>query len=169
MTSGAKKTLWVLGVLVVLGLALPVSNLVVGPPSGTALTATPPKDAQTAKVAHVLEGSCASCHVPGVKPPFYAGLPVAKTIVERDVREGLRSFDLARGMAKAAAGPVPEPVLAKIEREVKDGEMPPAPYVAHALERLAGGEKKDAVLAWVKARARGAGGPGRAGADEGRR
>ena len=150
MTSGAKKTLWVLGVLVVLGLALPVANLVVGPPSGTALTATPPKDAQTAKVAQILEGSCASCHVPGVKPPFYAGLPVAKTIVERDVREGLRSFDLARGMANAT-GPVPEPVLAKIEREVKDGEMPPAPYVAMHWNASLGGEKKDAVLAWVKA------------------
>ena len=27
MTSGAKKTLWVVGALVVLGLALPVANL----------------------------------------------------------------------------------------------------------------------------------------------
>ena len=34
MTSGAKKTLWVVGVLVVLGLALPVSNLRRGPALG---------------------------------------------------------------------------------------------------------------------------------------
>jgi cytochrome c peroxidase len=149
MTSGAKKALWVVGVLVVLGLALPVSNLVVGPPQGTVLTRAQPKDAQTAKVAHLLEGSCASCHVPGVKPPFYAALPVAKTIIERDVKEGLGGFDLARGMA--TEGPVPEPVLAKIEREVKAGEMPPASYVAFHWNAALGGEKKEAVLAWVKA------------------
>jgi cytochrome c peroxidase len=151
MTPRAKKTLWIVGALIVLGLALPVSNLVVGSPTGTALTQAQPKDAQAAMVAHVLESSCASCHVPGVKPPFYAGLPVARTIVGRDVTEGLRSFDLARGMEKAAEGPVPEPVLAKIEREVTDGEMPPAPYVALHWNAALGGEKKGALLAWVKA------------------
>jgi cytochrome c peroxidase len=148
MTPRAKKALWVVGVLVVLGLALPVSNLVVGLPHGTALTNAQPKDA---RVAHVLEQSCASCHVPGVKPPFYAALPVAKTIIERDVKTGLHDFDLARGLASGGAGPVPEPVLAKIEREVKAGEMPPAAYVALHWNAALGGEKKEAVLAWVKA------------------
>ena len=42
-------------------------------------------------------------------------------------------------------------MLAKIEREVKDGEMPPAAYVALHWNAALGGEKKEAVLAWVKA------------------
>ena len=104
-----KKAMWVVGLLVVLGLALPVSNLFVGTPQGTALTQVQSKDAQTAKVAHVLEESCASCHVPGVKPPFYAGLPVAKTIVERDMKEGLHSFDLAAGWRRRPRGRSPSP------------------------------------------------------------
>lgn len=145
-----KKALWVVGVLVVLGLALAVSNLLVGAPKGTALTAMQFRDARAAKVAHVLEESCASCHVAGVKPPYYASWPVAKTIIERDVKEGLRDFDLGAGFAPATAGPVPEPVLAKIEREVKDGEMPPVAYVALHWNAALGGEKKDAVLAWVR-------------------
>lgn len=145
-----KKALWVVGVLVVLGLALAVSNLLVGAPKGTALTAAQPKDTQTAKVAYVLEESCASCHVAGVKPPYYASWPVAKTIIESDMKEGLRDFDLGAGFAPATAGPVPEPVLAKIEREVRDGEMPPASYVALHWNAALGAEKKDAVLAWVR-------------------
>jgi len=145
-----KKALWVVGVLVVLGLALAVSNLLVGAPRGTALTAGRPAGTQTATVAHVLEGSCASCHVAGVKPPYYASWPVAKTIIESDMKEGLRDFDLGAGFAPATAGPVPEPVLARIEREVKDGEMPPLAYVALHWNAALGGEKKDAVLAWVK-------------------
>jgi cytochrome c peroxidase len=151
MAPGAKKTLWVVGLLVVLGLALPVSNLLVGPAKGTALTKAQPKDAQTKKIAHLLEESCASCHVPGVTKPFYAGLPVAKTIVEGDVKAALRDFDLVRSLAPAALGPVPEPVLAKIEREVKGGEMPPAAYLALHWNAGLGGEEKEAVLAWARA------------------
>ncbi len=150
MTPGTKKALWAVGVLIILALALPVSNLLVGPPAGTVLTKAQPKDVQTQQVAHVLEGSCSSCHVPGVPRPFYAALPVARSIVERDVTVGLRDFDLARGFAPAAAGPVPEPVLAKIEREVQSGDMPPTPYVALHWDAALGGEEKQAVLDWVR-------------------
>jgi cytochrome c peroxidase len=145
-----KKALWILGVLVVLGLALAVSNLLVGGPKGTALTQAQLKDAQTVKVAHVLEESCASCHVPGVKPPYYASWPVAKTIIQSDMKEGLQSFDLAAGFAPAATGPVPEPVIAKIEREVTGGEMPPTPYVAMHWNAGLGFEEKDAIRAWAR-------------------
>ncbi len=145
-----KKALWILGVLVVLGLALAVSNLLVGAPKGTALTQTQPKDAQTAKVAVVLEQSCASCHVAGVKPPYYATWPVAKTIIQRDIKEGLAGFDLAAGFAPAATGPVPEPVVAKIDREVADGEMPPAPYVALHWNAGLGFDEKEALRAWAR-------------------
>jgi cytochrome c peroxidase len=148
MTPRTKKAVQIVVGLLVLGLALPVSNLLVGTPTGTPLTATLAKDPGTAKAAHVLERSCASCHVAGVKAPFYASWPLASTIIKRDVEHGLRDFDLAAGFAPAAAGPVPEPVLAKIEREVRDGEMPPLPYVA--LHWNAGlGSERAAVLSWI--------------------
>ncbi len=145
-----KKALWIVGVLVVLGLALAVSNLLVGAPRGTALTQAQPKDAQTAKVAVVLEESCASCHVAGVKPPYYASWPVAKTIIQRDMKEGLAGFDLAAGFAPAATGPVPEPVVARIEREVADGEMPPATYVALHWNAGLGFDEKETLRGWAR-------------------
>jgi cytochrome c peroxidase len=144
-----KKALWIVGVVVVLALALAVSNLLLGGPKGTVLTQAHPKDAQTAKVAVVLEESCANCHVAGVKPPYYASWPVAKTIIRRDMKEGLQSFDLAAGFAPAAQGPVPEPVVARIEREVQDGEMPPGAYVALHWNASLSGDEKSAVVAWV--------------------
>jgi cytochrome c peroxidase len=149
MTSGAKRPIQIGVGLAVLGLALPVSNLLVGTPKGTPLTAMAAKDPQTVQVAHVLEQSCASCHVAGVKAPFYASLPVASRIVKRDIENGLRQFDLAAGFAPAAGGHVPEPVLARLEREIEGGEMPPLPYVAmHWNARL--GAQREAVLGWVK-------------------
>lgn len=148
MTPRTKKTVQVVLGLLVLGLVLPVSNLFVGTPSGTRLTTPPAKDAGTAKVAHILEKSCASCHVPGVKAPFYASLPVASTIIRRDIEGGLREFDLAAGFAPTPAGHVPEPVLAKIEREILDGEMPPLPYVAMHWNAALGRDRA-AVLSWI--------------------
>jgi cytochrome c peroxidase len=145
-----KKALWIVGIVVVLALALAVSNLLRGGSRGTVLTQAQPKDAQTARVAVVLEESCADCHVAGVKPPYYASWPVAKTIIRRDMEGGLQSFDLAAGFAPAAQGPVPEPVLARIEREVQDGEMPPGAYVALHWNASLSGDEKNAVLAWVK-------------------
>jgi cytochrome c peroxidase len=150
MTSGTKRTLRILAGLAVLGLALPVSNLLVGTPKGTPLTATAVEDPRAVQVAHLLEQSCASCHVPGVKAPFYASLPVASSIVKRDIERGLREFDLARGFAPAGGGPVPEPVLAKIEREVAGGEMPPLPYVAMHWNAGLGGARRAALLSWVE-------------------
>jgi cytochrome c peroxidase len=149
MTPGIKRTLQAIAGLAVLGLALPLSNLFVGTPKNTPLTATVIADAPTAQAAHVLEQSCASCHVPGVKAPFYAALPVASTIIERDIEQGLKEFDLAAGFAQAGSGKVPEPVLARIEREVTGGEMPPLPYVA--MHWNAGlGSEREALLSWVK-------------------
>jgi cytochrome c peroxidase len=145
-----KKALWIVGVLVVLGLALAVSNLLVGAPRGTPLTQAQVKDAQTAKVAVVLEESCASCHVAGVKPPYYATWPVAKPIIQRDMKQGLAGFDLAAGFAPAATGPVPEPVVARIEREVAAGEMPPATYVALHWNAGLGFAEKETLRAWAR-------------------
>ncbi len=145
--ASAKKVLWVVGGLVVLGLALPVANLLGGGPKGTTLTRVPPT-APHARVAHVLEQSCADCHVPGVKPPFYAALPVARTIVARDMKAGLRDFDLERGIAASSGGPVSEPVLAKIEHVVAAGEMPPTPYLLMHWNAALGGQK-DVVLKWI--------------------
>jgi cytochrome c peroxidase len=151
MTPRAKRSLQGAGLLAVLALLLPVTNLLTGPPTGTPLTATAAaRDAATVRAAHTLERSCANCHVPGVKTPFYAKLPVASAIVENDIEAGLRDFDLARGFAPAAGGPVPEPALAKIEREVAENAMPPTPFVAmHWNARLDQSERR-ALLDWVR-------------------
>jgi cytochrome c peroxidase len=86
--------------------------------------------------------------VPGVRAPFYAQLPVASSIVERDVKAGLRDFDLVRGFT--AGSHVSEPALAMIERQVNAGEMPPRPFVAmHWAARLDAGERQ-AILDWVQ-------------------
>jgi cytochrome c peroxidase len=150
MKPGPRNVALGLGILAVLVLVLPVTNLLVGTPSGTVLTTAVPKDAEMAKASRVLEKSCASCHVPGVKPPFYAALPVASRVVARGIQNGLRELDLSRGFDPAAGPLVPEPMLAKIERKIVAGGMPPASYVALHWNARLGAERKAVVLDWVR-------------------
>jgi cytochrome c peroxidase len=139
----------VVGVLVLLALAVPVANLVVGGPSGTALTKPAPTDPSVAKVSAVLETGCADCHVEGVALPFYGRLPVASGVVSKDKASGLKFFDLIAALRPGADGPS-EPGLAKIEREIESGQMPPARYIALHWNAALGGGDKAAVLGWIR-------------------
>src|SRR5512137_2789925 len=107
-----KTLLIVLGVAVVLGLAVPLVNLVNGKPSGTALAAKKASDPGLARVAEVFEAKCAHCHVPGTPAPFYAHLPVASDLIAGDVKRGLRAMDLATELFPGDGAKVSEPALA---------------------------------------------------------
>lgn len=143
------KLLFGLGILMLSALMLPMSNLLAGGASGTALSAKKPADARLAEVSRTLEGKCAFCHVTGTPRPFYARLPVASSMVEADVTEGLRDFDLVAEL-HPSGGVVSEPALARLELELEEGSMPPAKFVAlHWNGRLSVAER-GAVLGWVR-------------------
>lgn len=145
------KIFIVVDTLVVLVLLLPASNLVSGLPSGTALTKAFGPDAPQAKVAATLEGKCAYCHVPEVAPPFYASLPIAGSMVKADVAKGLRYFDLVRELALVDGAPVSAAALAKLEREIEQGSMPPGPFkLMHWNGSLDSAEESE-VLSWLRA------------------
>ena len=75
-------------------LALPVSNLITGAPQvklgGTGA------DPALAKIVPVLEKKCTNCHSTAGRIPFYGKLPVARGIIEKDIRRGTR-FSTGRG------------------------------------------------------------------------
>jgi len=150
-----KKLLIVVCILVAAGLAVPLINLVAGKPSGTALTAKKPADPDLARVTAVFEAKCAHCHVPGTPRPFYASLPVTSGLIGRDISRGLRAMNLVAELLPGEGAQISEPILAKIEREVGLGDMPPPIYLAvHWTSGLSASERAD-IQAWItKTRAR---------------
>ncbi len=123
------RLLVVLFVVVLAAVAVPLINLVAGKPSGTALTSQKTSDPVLAQVTAVFEPKCAHCHVPGTSVPYYAKLPVASSLIAADVAEGLRRMDMVAELFPGPDAMVSEPALAKIEREITKGDMPPAKYV----------------------------------------
>jgi cytochrome c peroxidase len=150
-----KKLLIVVCILVVAGLAVPLINMIAGKPSGTALTTKKEADPELARVTAVFEAKCAHCHVSGTPSPFYAGLPGVSGLITRDIAKGLQNMDLVAELFPGEPAEVSEPALAKIEREITRGDMPPASYrAAHWTSGLSASERA-AVQEWVrKTRAR---------------
>lgn len=140
-----KKWIVVLAVLVVLGLALPVSNLIIEMPPN-ALTSLATDDPLLAKVLPVFAEKCTNCHSTEYFLPFYAKFPVAQGIIEKDILQGLRWFDMVEGLQ---SDPISEVALAKIEHSVVNRSMPPAPYLMLHWNHALSGEEETGILAWV--------------------
>ncbi|MCG3197475.1 MAG: hypothetical protein GHCLOJNM_01961 [bacterium] len=146
-----KKTLLVLIVLIVIvALAFPISNLLFKPAPMTKLSQRNDPSALYEKAAGVLESKCALCHAEGEQLPFYANFPIAKGLIEADIRKGLAWFDLQEIASAPEGAPVPEPLLAKLEYALDHNTMPPGRFAAlHWDAKLSGAEKED-LLAWVR-------------------
>lgn len=107
-----------------------------------------PADEATAQILD--DGGCIFCHTAEPELPFYAKFPLAKTLIEKDVAEGYRAFDIAPMLQAMAAGTAPSEVdLAKVEKCIMDGTMPLMQYyLAHWGSSITDA-KQAMLLSWV--------------------
>jgi cytochrome c peroxidase len=98
----------------------------------------------------IARSRCDYCHTEGAKLPFYAGFPVARQLMQRDVLQGLRHFRLEPVLKALRDGtPPPEADLARIEWVTQQRRMPPSPYTLMHLDARATDDGNAALLAWV--------------------
>lgn len=96
------------------------------------------------------ESRCDYCHTQGTELPFYAGLPVAKQLMQRDLTQGLRHFRLEPVMAALRNGTRPDEAdLARIESVVRQNRMPPNQYLLMHWHARLGQQGTNALLTWV--------------------
>ena len=110
-----------------------------------------------AAACEILEAKCLACHDSRKPLPFYAKLPGPGSLVRKDVREGVRHWDLydvghlgdAATAGQKEAEEVPLGRLIKLRRTVTDGTMPPIQYrLAHWGTTLNASERQ-ILNAWV--------------------
>jgi len=137
-----KRIVMVLAIVVLAALAVPITNLFLGNPKGTAVTRSAAGDARLAPIAAILETKCANCHTTEPQLPFYAAFPVAGDVIRGDMQAGIREFDLVAELYPTGTGPATEPALAKIEYVMQTGSMPPPDYLAlHWNHRLSDADR----------------------------
>lgn len=145
-----KRMFWMLAALgAIAALSLPAANWVADAPD-EALTRelATIEDPHFRRAAPVLAANCAHCHATGTARPFYANFPVASDLIGADVTAGLARLDFA-GRLKGSGEDFSEIELARLERVLNDGSMPPLRYTAlHWRAHLSEQEKQD-LLSWV--------------------
>lgn len=97
------------------------------------------------------EARCDYCHATQRDLPFYFHLPVANSIMEKDLRQGLRHFRIEPVLTAFEHGKPPsEEELSRIEEVIVQNRMPPAQYLLlHWHAHLSNAERQ-AILAWVQ-------------------
>ena len=139
-----KKLLILVVVLVVVALAIfRISDRV---PS-----ADYPLDKRVAAI--FVKGGCLDCHSANPELPAYFKLPVVGKIMQKDIDEGYRAFDIEPMMkALETCGCCVNPVdVAKVEKVALDKRMPMAKYyLVHWGSRMTNA-KRDIILEWAAA------------------
>lgn len=144
-----KLILALAGVIVVVAVVFPIINLIVGLPKGIQLGSQIGAPETYVAAAQALGQKCSNCHSAQGNLPFYAALPIASSLVKGDVRKGTEWFDMVAAFAKAPAEPVCEATLAKIEKCIQDGSMPPHRYRAMHWDGALTADEKQAVFSWI--------------------
>lgn len=88
---------------------------------------------------------CIDCHSSETKLPFYANLPVAKQIIEKDIKAGIRRFDLSKDLQNPS-----ELILARLEATALNGSMPPGRYKLMHWDAGLTEEEQEAMVEWVQ-------------------
>lgn len=135
-------------VVVVVVLAFPLSNIFrahrVDPQLVAHLDDTEARD-----MAGVYAEKCMDCHSESTVMPFYAGLPIAKGLIQGHITQARERFDIEREMLDPTVG-VTEAALAKVQRETATGAMPPSSYTLMHWNARWGRDDEVRQAAWAR-------------------
>ena len=96
-------------------------------------------------------GGCISCHSSDPELPFYAKIPVAGDLVQKDVMEGYRAYDITPLVSALESGSMPNPVdVAKVEKVAMDKSMPLAKYYLMHWGSQMTAAKRDIIISWAR-------------------
>jgi cytochrome c peroxidase len=138
MTKTIKRSLSAIGILAIMGLAVPLMNLAAKRPAIT-VSGGPPT---LAPLSLVLQHKCVDCHSPALAVmPFYTRMPVVKMLIQKDQRDGVAAWKLSREELSGQRT-FSEAQQAKLEWVATSGEMPPLQYlVMHWTSSLSAGDR----------------------------
>jgi cytochrome c peroxidase len=135
-------------VLILLALLMPLSNLVFKP-KRPAIPLQKLEDPLFVKAAPVLQNNCVDCHSARTAKPWYFSLPIAKTMISRDVDDGVDALDITEALFADKVF-FSQVQLAQIESVMYTGTMPPRRYVLMHWDTSVSQDEKGNVRAWVR-------------------
>ncbi len=133
---------------VLLALSIPLINFFYRPSPTLFEQAASIEDPDFKKVAHHLVENCSACHSASSKLPFYASLPFARGVIEKDVDMGLDFFTLDGKIASGGES-FTELDLSRLESAILSGTMAPKRYLYLHWNHKLKQNQKDELLTWI--------------------
>ena len=125
-----------------------ISNQVLDRPIPMPLEAQEGKTPAFARARKVFEADCLSCHSSKTSLPWYASLPLAKQLIQADIRKARKEMDFDKRIYVSGKRPSVH-TLKEIRKEIRKNAMPPPIYRAVHWRSFISHEDKAAVLEWV--------------------
>lgn len=136
--------------LILIVLAMPLINLVIDKPIMIPAQLLAGKSQVFKNASKVMQSSCLNCHSSRTIWPWYAGLPLAGKIIQRDVKDGREEINLERELYVSDQKPSAE-TLKRIQHEIETDAMPPLEYKALHWKAFLNSKEKAVLLKWIDA------------------
>ncbi len=98
----------------------------------------------------ILHAKCMDCHASGIKQPWYAQLPLVKTLVKEDVEKGIEDFDIRSEIDAKKDSEIDMGTLLHLEVVLTDKTMPPIQYGIIHWDKYLNQNEIQTLLAWLK-------------------
>lgn len=100
---------------------------------------------------NIISGArCDYCHAEGRQLPFYFNLPIAHTIMQHDLKNGLKNFRIEPVLTDFEQGKPPSELeLSRIESAIRQNIMPPSQYLFLHWHAYLTESQRNAILAWI--------------------
>lgn len=144
-----KKIIVLIALLFGMALIFPIANLFNPQPAVNPLLSENINDPVYAKAAKAL-AKCFDCHSPYTKMPFYASFPIAKDLIQKDIKNGLSFMNMVDALVMKKEVPVSEVSLAKVEQAIESNSMPPLPYLLMHWNNVLTKDDKANLMAWIQ-------------------
>lgn len=143
------KTLLSLTTLAIIGLALPISNLLGFADKNEPIPVKAGSSEKFAQVSQIWQNKCVDCHSPNMtRMPIYANFPIAKQLMAKHIEQATQRFVLVKEIYNGEM-PLTPLMLARLEGVIRNDEMPPMSYLSMHWDGGLTKEEKQTILEWI--------------------
>ncbi|BCG63852.1 MAG: cytochrome c peroxidase [Methyloprofundus sp.] len=144
------KKIWFFVLFLACLIALPLSNLLGLNGKNKSIPINSTASIQFSQVSKILQNKCVDCHSPNMtRMPIYANLPIAKQLIEKDIKEARQRFILNKNNYSGEESFSPL-MLARLENVINNKKMPPALYLSMHWSDSLNSEERTQILNWIK-------------------
>ena len=100
-------------------------------------------------IKEIFKAKCYDCHSSFTRTYWHSHLPIAKQMIERDIRDGRKHLDMSHDFPFEGHGS-PKEDLQAIAKTIERSDMPPMRYrLLHPKSKLTSSEE-ETILLWIE-------------------